>query len=203
MGVLCLFYFSYCNSPLNPFSLLSLFLLTSLSLSVHTHTQHQLYLLFNLGLVVLCNSVFRIYKKFHMEGKPLFKDHIIRPLAYALPSCAIGSQSTLQAKCLSEVVFNKDWYHALEHWFTYIVFFAFIFASGFWLSRMSYALNEFDPVFMIPVLQVSLYASCCCWSFSSPFLFFCLFLFYVFFFFSFLVLFSLFLFCVFFFFYLK
>lgn len=115
----------------------------------------KVYLFILLVLVLICEVIFRTYRKFHLEGKPLFKDHIIRPMAYGFSSCTIGSQSTLQAKCLSEVVFNKDWSVAFEHWFTYVILIMFLATSTFWLSRMNYAMNEFDPVFMIPLLQVT------------------------------------------------
>lgn len=38
------------------------------------------------------------------QGKPLRYSHLAMPLAYAICSAIIGTQSVIQAKCLSELL---------------------------------------------------------------------------------------------------
>jgi len=77
------------------------------------------------------------------------------PLLYATFSAIIGTQSVVQAKCLSillRATANGD--SQLGNWFTYFVLLAWLASTSFWLTRMNTALSMFDGLFIIPVLQV-------------------------------------------------
>ena len=65
----------------------------------------------------------------------------------------MGTQSTLQAKCLSELLSALD-PTALTDSLTYLTLFGFVGGTAFWLYRMNEALALFEPLFIIPVLQV-------------------------------------------------
>lgn len=80
------------------------------------------------------------------------------PVAYALSSALIGTQSVVQAKCLSEIVSMLVLGKAeqtMSSFFTYVVIAYFIGTVGFWLYRLNDALGKYDTLFIIPLLQAS------------------------------------------------
>jgi hypothetical protein len=95
-----------------------------------------------------------LYGRACARQAPLYMDGLVRPLTYALSSAIIGTQSTLQAKCLSELLLRVDASPAFEEWFTYVSFAEFLITTAFWLYRLNRALALFEPLFIIPVLQV-------------------------------------------------
>ncbi|GMH63129.1 hypothetical protein TL16_g03634 [Triparma laevis f. inornata] len=79
----------------------------------------------------------------------------VMAVCYALFSAILGTQQMLQAKCLSELLRmtfsgNNQFFNP----FTYGVIFVYIIATVFWLYRMNEALQRYDGLFIIPVLQV-------------------------------------------------
>jgi hypothetical protein len=74
-------------------------------------------------------------------------------LAYVFFDLQVGTQSTLQAKCLSELAAALD-ASALGDSVTYLTLLGFLGGTAFWLYRMNEALALFEPLFIIPVLQV-------------------------------------------------
>jgi len=61
----------------------------------------------------------------------------------------------LQAKCLSELLrMTASGSNQMLNPFTYGVIFVYIIATVFWLFRMNEALQRYDGLFIIPVLQV-------------------------------------------------
>lgn len=106
-------------------------------------------------LAILSHVTYIIYgRALKKKHKPLPFDQSIRPLCYGLLSAVIGTQSTLQAKCLSELLIRVDASGALSEWFTYLSFAEFLLTTAFWLYRLNRALALFEPLFIIPVLQV-------------------------------------------------
>jgi drug/metabolite transporter (DMT)-like permease len=76
-------------------------------------------------------------------------------LCYALFSAIIGTQSMLQAKCMSELLrMTSTGSNQMSNPFTYGVVFVYIITTVFWLYRMNYALQQYDGLFIIPILQV-------------------------------------------------
>lgn len=99
--------------------------------------------------------MYRTYRRaYRTQGKPLPWDPVVRPVAYAVVSAVIGTQSTLQAKCLSGLLVSPDAGQALGDGFTYLTLAGFLLGTAFWLYRMNRALALFEPLFIIPVLQV-------------------------------------------------
>ena len=68
----------------------------------------------------------------------------------------------MQAKSLAELLGYHDPSKGSKHdifagrwcWFTYAVFVYWLVTVGVWLVRMNNALALFDPIFIIPLLQV-------------------------------------------------
>lgn len=124
-------------------------------------TDYQLLLLVELFAAVSMHMVHAHYGKRRDTGNVLPATDIIMPLAYAICSAIIGTQSVIQAKCLSELLnmtFRGD--NQLVHPFTYAVTVLWLGTTVFWLVRMNKALQQFHGLFIIPALQVF-------WSFFS------------------------------------
>lgn len=80
------------------------------------------------------------------------------PVAYALSSALIGTQSVVQAKCMSEIasmLFAGQAAAIGTAWLTYVVLAYFIVTVAFWLYRLHDALGKYQTLFIIPLLQSS------------------------------------------------
>mmetsp|Transcript_23143 Transcript_23143/g.61838 ORF Transcript_23143/g.61838 Transcript_23143/m.61838 type:complete len:405 (+) Transcript_23143:87-1301(+) len=76
--------------------------------------------------LLILHGTYRWYRRQHRKGHPLPFDGTLRPLTYGMFSAIVGTQSTLQAKCLSELLSQAvRVYHGgpggqpLSEWFTY------------------------------------------------------------------------------------
>jgi len=77
------------------------------------------------------------------------------PICYALFSTIIGTQSVVQAKCLSELLqLTLKGENQLTNPFTYGVLAAWLLSTVYWVHRMNRALSKFPGLFVIPLLQV-------------------------------------------------
>ena len=88
--------------------------------------------------------------------RPWKRSLTLLPVCYAVSSALVGTQSVVQAKCLSEIVsllFAGEPAH--EAWFTWFVLGLFLVTVGFWLYRLNDALGKYDTLFIIPLLQAS------------------------------------------------
>jgi Magnesium transporter NIPA len=124
-------------------------------------TDYQLLLLVELIVAISMHMVHAHYGRRREKGSVLPATDIIMPLAYATCSAIIGTQSVIQAKCLSELLnmtFRGD--NQLVYPFTYAVTVLWLGTTVFWLVRMNKALQQFHGLFIIPALQVF-------WSFFS------------------------------------
>lgn len=82
---------------------------------------------------------------------------LILQVTYATWSAIFGTQSVVQAKCLAQLLGqqlegNED---VFETWFLYACLFAWLALTGVWLYRMNEALGKYNPMFMIPLLQIN------------------------------------------------
>eukprot|EP00953_Heterococcus_sp_UTEX-ZZ885_P001392 1264-Heterococcus_DN1.PRE.2 len=124
-------------------------------------SDYQLLLLVELIAAISMHMVHAHYGRRREKGSVLPATDIIMPLAYATCSAIIGTQSVIQAKCLSELLnmtFRGD--NQLVYPFTYAVTVLWLGTTVFWLVRMNKALQQFHGLFIIPALQVF-------WSFFS------------------------------------
>ena len=87
-------------------------------------------------------------------GRPPYYKKVL-PLTFALSSALIGTQSVVQAKCLSEVVEQLGCGVVIfSFYYTFISLFLFLSQVAVWLYRLTLALSLYDPLFIIPLLQV-------------------------------------------------
>ena len=90
-------------------------------------------------------------------GKPCGPPALL-PILYAVSSALIGTQSVVQAKCMSEIasmLFSGKAEAIGTAWLTYLVLAYFIVTVAFWLYRLHDALGKYQTLFIIPLLQSS------------------------------------------------
>jgi uncharacterized membrane protein len=82
---------------------------------------------------------------------------MVSPLTYALYSAIIGTQSVVEAKCMSSMVAiwltGKD--DIWKNPYTYACVIGWIPLVAVWLYQLNNALSIYDPLFMIPLLQAN------------------------------------------------
>ena len=118
-------------------------------------TDFNTYLLACLCAVALCRFFYSSITRRIACGEAVPNSNLYLPLLYAITSAILGTQSVVQAKCLSILLrATLDGDNQLVNWFTYFVLLFWLGATSFWLTRMNKALSMFDGLFIIPVLQV-------------------------------------------------
>jgi hypothetical protein len=100
------------------------------------------------------------YNKAQDEGHKLPYSDYVLPITYATFSALFGTLSVVLAKQLSELVTlwlseGENIFWGPDAWFTYVTLFAWLAFVGVWLFRMNEALSLYDPLFIIPLLQVN------------------------------------------------
>ncbi|KAL7449925.1 hypothetical protein ACHAWC_001929 [Mediolabrus comicus] len=81
----------------------------------------------------------------------------IMPIIYSVWSALFGTQSVVQAKVLAEMLaaHTSGKENVFKSWFTYVTILIWIATVIVWLQRLNKALETFDPLFIIPLLQCS------------------------------------------------
>ena len=126
----------------------------------YANTVYQVFLAFCVGSAVGLYFLHRAYERAAAAGAPLPLSNVVLPVTYAAFSAIFGTQSVVQAKCLSVILVYYGRNDALAFWrcflnyFTYITLFAWLAFVSIWLFRMNEALGLYDPIFIIPLLQV-------------------------------------------------
>lgn len=113
-------------------------------------------------LMLALYTSYKHIRKLEKGGVEVAHAKTIKPLLYATTSALVGTQSVLQAKCLSSLLRQTlvDGENQFVYAFTYSIIIAWALSMIFWMTRMNRALAKFDGLFIIPVLQVN-------WTFFS------------------------------------
>lgn len=98
------------------------------------------------------------------KRKEVANGHIILPILYSMPSALLGGgQMIVQSKCLSELaeitftpkVPGDDRPLPIAHWFFWVELVLVSSFGIFWFFRLTESLGMYDPLFIIPLMQVS------------------------------------------------
>lgn len=120
-----------------------------------TATPWIVYLSFVICLAVAAQLTYNRYSALIASGKRPWAHTKVLPVAFSMSSALVGTQSVVQAKCLAELLpILFDGSNIFIHWYTWMVIILFVTQLAVWLSRLTEALNYFDPLFIIPLLQV-------------------------------------------------
>lgn len=118
-------------------------------------TDFNLYALGMFGVLASCRLLYMHVEGRVRLGEQIAHSNLILPLLYANYSAILGTQSVVQAKCLSILLrASAKGESQLGNPFTYFVLFAWLASTAFWLTQMNKGLSKFDGLFIIPVLQV-------------------------------------------------
>lgn len=106
-------------------------------------------------VLLILHLIYLKYTKAEEEGSELPMSDIVRPATYSIVSATVGTQSVLQSKCIAELVkATIKGENQFNEWFMYVILLVFISGLSFWLHRMNAALQKFDGLIIIPLLQV-------------------------------------------------
>lgn len=94
------------------------------------------------------------YQKQEDLGRPLPKSELVLPVTFAGSSVVIGTQTVVQSKCLSELLeLLMSGTNIFICWYVYMVVALFLVACVIWLGRLNSALEKYDPLYIVPMLQ--------------------------------------------------
>jgi hypothetical protein len=118
------------------------------------------YLCFCVVFGVVLHFVHVKYEQSVDNKKNLPYSHYVLPMTFATFSALFGTMSVVFAKILAQLL--KLQFEGLaniftggECWFFYVTLVAWFAFVGVWLFRMNQALSLYDPLFIIPLLQVN------------------------------------------------
>lgn len=108
-------------------------------------------------LLVVLHIVYKRLATLQKNGNPIKHSAVILPCVYSFWSALVGTQSVTQAKVLAELlaVHTSGNENIFREWFLYVTIVIWIATVWIWLTRLSNALKNFDPLFIIPLLQCS------------------------------------------------
>ena len=109
------------------------------------------------GLLVGLRILYQNLDNLKKAGKPIKHSDVIMAIVYSIWSALFGTQSVVQAKVLAELisVHSMGNENIFKSWFTYVTILIWIVTCTVWLKRLNDALDMFDPLFIIPLLQCS------------------------------------------------
>jgi len=106
-------------------------------------------------LAAVAQGLHTLYTHLVQRGRsPPYQKKVL-PVTFAMSSALVGTQSVVQAKCLSECLeqLTAHKVNIFGYWYFWIALFLFISLVAVWLFRLTKALEHFDPLFIIPMLQ--------------------------------------------------
>lgn len=115
------------------------------------------YLTLTTCLLLVLHIIYQRLITMQKNGNPIKHSAVILPSVYSFWSALVGTQSVVQAKILAELlaVHTSGNENIFKEWFTYVTLVVWIATVVIWLHRLSGALKNFDPLFIIPLLQCS------------------------------------------------
>mmetsp|Transcript_3112 Transcript_3112/g.11139 ORF Transcript_3112/g.11139 Transcript_3112/m.11139 type:complete len:703 (-) Transcript_3112:78-2186(-) len=132
----------------------------TISRLIELYTENEAYQVYLVLVVVMAASTYSlhgVYERRLCAGKPLPHTCTAMPVLYAWFSALFGTQSVVQAKCLAVLLGlagERGAAYVFTNWFTYVCLIAWAALVGVWLYRMNAALGLYDPIFIVPLLQV-------------------------------------------------
>ena len=124
---------------------------------LYKNPAYLIYLVLMAFMLVVLHFVYKKLDELKHKGKAIKKTDIIMPCVYSVWSALFGTQSVVQAKVLAELlaVHSSGAENIFTSWFTYVTILLWIMTVLVWLKRLNDALEKFNPLFIIPLLQCS------------------------------------------------
>lgn len=124
---------------------------------LYKNPAYLIYLVLMAFMLVVLHFVYKKLDELKHKGKAIKNTDIIMPCVYSVWSALFGTQSVVQAKVLAELlaVHSSGAENIFTSWFTYVTILLWIMTVLVWLKRLNDALEKFNPLFIIPLLQCS------------------------------------------------
>ena len=125
--------------------------------ALYMNPAYLAYLALMTCLLVVLHLIYKRLATMQKKGSPIKHSTVIMPCVYSWWSALVGTQSVVQAKILAELlaVHTSGNENIFREWFTYVTIVIWMMTVVIWLHRLSDALKNFDPLFIIPLLQCS------------------------------------------------
>ena len=120
---------------------------------------------------IFCGATVVFLYKTHMtyqiaadRGKPFPLSSQVLQYSYATGFALFGTMSVVLAKCMAEILevwefdpsrFDYDGKNIWAHWFWYSIVVGWLCFMSVWLYGLNNALGKYNPVFIIPLLQIN------------------------------------------------
>jgi len=126
-------------------------------ITLYANPANIAYIIFSFALLVGLGCLYKFHKRLEEANQPQKYTNLVIPWSFSIGSALIGTQSVVQAKVLAELLAlqSKGKEHVFYSWFTYITVIVWLTTAAVWLRQLSVALERFDPMFIIPLLQCS------------------------------------------------
>jgi hypothetical protein len=113
-----------------------------------------IYVIFAIIIGIALQVTHMHYQKRKDQGMPLPKSDMVLPMTFAGSSVVVGTQTVVQSKCLSELFeLLMSGTNIFACWYIYMVAVLFLVACVIWLGRLNAALEKYDPLYIVPMLQ--------------------------------------------------
>lgn len=126
-------------------------------ITLYANPANIAYIIFSFALLVGLGCLYKFHKRLEEANLPQKYTNLVIPWSFSIGSAIIGTQSVVQAKVLAELLAlqSKGKERVFCSWFTYITVIVWLTTAAVWLRQLSVALERFDPMFIIPLLQCS------------------------------------------------
>lgn len=126
-------------------------------LNLWEKTAFHVYLATEFVALIVLHYVHGYYQAMEDKKTPLPHSSVVLQGTYATWSALFGTMSVVQAKCLAELLAAQldGREEIFLHWFTYVCLLSWLLLTSVWLYRMNEALSKYNPIFIIPLLQVN------------------------------------------------
>jgi hypothetical protein len=124
---------------------------------LYVNPAYLCYFILMIFMLVALHFVYQKLEELKRKEKPIRRSDVIMPCIYSVWSALFGTQSVVQAKVLAELlaVHSSGSENIFTSWFTYATILFWIMTVLVWLKRLNDALEKFNPLFIIPLLQCS------------------------------------------------
>jgi len=114
------------------------------------------YVCFIVALGAALQSTYARYQKAHLAGVPFKNSDNVMAILYSTYSALFGSSSVVFAKLMAEfLILLGQGKKVADSWFFYVVILCWLVLMLYWLKRLNDALALYDPLFIIPLLQMN------------------------------------------------
>ena len=123
-----------------------------------------IYIAVTFGISIVCLVGHRRLWARRQAGLPVKNAAVVMPVLYAIPSALLGgAQMIVQSKCLAELteLMARGSSMTITNWFFWVEAVLVCSFGLFWFFRLTQSLGMYEPLFIIPLMQVCVCVCAC------------------------------------------